>query len=65
MRMSLDRPKLIAAGALLFASTALVAEGTRFSDFTPFTSSGVFTSTAACLADEGQKSGCTDGRMKS
>jgi len=39
MRMSFDRPKLIAAGALLFASTALVAEGTRFSDFNPLTSS--------------------------
>lgn len=39
MRMSLDRPKAIAAGALLFVGTVLVAEGTRFSDFTPLTGS--------------------------
>jgi hypothetical protein len=39
MKMSLARPKLMTAGALLFAGTALVADGTRFSDFTPLPSS--------------------------
>lgn len=39
MRMSLHRTRLAAAGVLLLAGTALFAEGTRFSDFTPLASS--------------------------
>jgi hypothetical protein len=39
MRTSLERARLATAGALLVAGTALVADGTRFSDFTPLTSS--------------------------
>ncbi len=39
MKMSLDRARLITVGGLLIAGTVLVADGTRFSDFTPLTSS--------------------------
>jgi uncharacterized protein len=39
MRMSLDRAKLVTAGGLLLVGTVLLADGTRFSDFTPLTSS--------------------------
>jgi hypothetical protein len=37
--MSLDHTKLATAGGLLLARSVLVAEGTRFSDFTPLTQS--------------------------
>jgi secreted PhoX family phosphatase len=37
--MTVERVGLIAAGGLLVASTALLADGTRFSDFTPLASS--------------------------
>lgn len=39
MRMSLDRARLVTACGLLLAGAALVADGTRFSDFTPLASS--------------------------
>ena len=39
MRMSLDRARLITVGGLLAASAVLLADGTRFSDFTPLASS--------------------------
>ncbi|NOT25515.1 MAG: DUF839 domain-containing protein [Acidobacteria bacterium] len=39
MKMSLSRPKLTAAGSLLLAGTVAFAAGTRFSDFTPLSSS--------------------------
>jgi hypothetical protein len=37
--MSLDRLRLLTAGGLLLAGTVLVADGTRFSDFTPLATS--------------------------
>ena len=39
MRMSLDRLRLLTAGGLLLAGTVLIADGTRFSDFTPLATS--------------------------
>ena len=39
MTMSFTRARLLAAGGLLLAGTALIADGTRFSDFTPLVSS--------------------------
>jgi uncharacterized protein len=39
MKLSLDRAKLATASALLLTATALVADGSRFSDFTPLSSS--------------------------
>ena len=48
MKLSFGRARAIAAGGLLLATTALVADGTRFSDFTPLTSS------AGPTADESQ-----------
>jgi hypothetical protein len=39
MTMSRGRARLVAAGGLLLASTVLLADGTRFSDFTPLASS--------------------------
>jgi uncharacterized protein len=39
MKLSLDRGKLTLVGGLLVAGAALIADGTRFSDFTPLTSS--------------------------
>ncbi len=46
MRTPLDRARLVALGGLLLASAVLLADSTRFSDFTPLTSS------AAPTADE-------------
>jgi secreted PhoX family phosphatase len=37
--MSLDRARLVTAGALLLVGTVLLADGTRFSDFTPLAGS--------------------------
>ena len=48
MRTSLNRGRLITASGLLPAGTILVADGTRFSDFTPLTSSA----SAIAVADE-------------
>ena len=48
MTLTFGRARAIAAGSLLLATTALVADGTRFSDFTPLTSS------AGPTADESQ-----------
>ena len=39
MNVSLDRARLVTAGGLLLVGTVLFADGTRFSDFTPLTSS--------------------------
>jgi uncharacterized protein len=39
MKMSFGGARLVAAGGLLVAGTVLVADGTRFSDFTPLASS--------------------------
>jgi secreted PhoX family phosphatase len=39
MRVSFDRAKLITVAGLLFAGSALLADGTRFSDFMPLASS--------------------------
>ncbi|NOT26869.1 MAG: DUF839 domain-containing protein [Acidobacteria bacterium] len=39
MRMSLDRARLVTVGGVLLAGAVLVADGTRFSDFTPLSSS--------------------------
>jgi uncharacterized protein len=39
MRMSPDSACLVAVGGLLLAGTVLIADGTRFSDFTPLTAS--------------------------
>ena len=39
MKMSFDHARLATAAGLLLAGTVLIADGTRFSDFTPLTSS--------------------------
>jgi hypothetical protein len=39
MRLSFESAKLVALGGLLIAGTVLVADGTRFSDFTPLPAS--------------------------
>ena len=39
MSMSFTRARLAAAGGLLLAGTVVIADGTRFSDFTPLTAS--------------------------
>ena len=39
MKMPFDRARLIAAGGVLLAGAVLIANGTRFSDYTPLTSS--------------------------
>ena len=39
MRMSLAPARLLSVGTVLLASTVLVADGTRFSDFMPLTAS--------------------------
>jgi hypothetical protein len=39
MKMSLSRTQLTAAGSLLLTGTVAFAAGTRFSDFTPLSSS--------------------------
>ena len=39
MKTSFDRVTLAAVGGLLLTSTFLVADGTRFSDYTPLTAS--------------------------
>jgi uncharacterized protein len=46
MRSSLDRAKLVTVGGVLLAGTVAFADGTRFSDFSPLTSS------AGATADE-------------
>ena len=39
MKMSFEHLRLAVAGSLLITGSALVANGTRFSDFTPLTAS--------------------------
>ncbi len=39
MRMSVDFARLVTAGGLVLAGSILVADGTRFSDFTPLATS--------------------------
>ena len=39
MKTPFDRARLVAAGCVLLAGTVLIANGTRFSDYTPLPSS--------------------------
>ncbi len=39
MKMPFDRARLVTAGGLVLAGTVLIADGTRFSDYTPLASS--------------------------